>query len=376
MSGIYVHIPFCAKKCFYCDFYSVQSTKYKDDYLNALFSEIKLRKNYLKNDIIETIYLGGGTPSTLKTDEIEKIIQEIKKYHRVSENAEITVEVNPDDVDQEYVKGLKRTSVNRISIGLQSFFDDDLKLMNRRHNAGENEKAVKLLQKAGYFNISGDLIYGLPGLSTAKWKENLNLFFVLNIPHLSAYHLTYEPNTVFHNYLKKGKIKEIPEERSEEQFRLLCSEAEKNNFIHYETSNFAKEGFYSKHNTAYWQQKNYLGLGPAAHSYNGKSRQFNLKNLTKYIDKIKKGNKFYEIEILSVTDKYNDYLITSLRTIRGVDLNYINGKFGITYSDYIIKHSAEPIKKSFLIRENNKIYITKKGKFIEDSLLEKLFYVE
>ena len=376
MSGIYIHIPFCAKKCFYCDFYTVQSAKYKNEFLDAIFSEIKLRKNYLNNDTLKTIYFGGGTPSQIKTYEIEKIINEIMKFHRVPEDAEITVELNPDDVDEKYVTELRKTSVNRISIGLQSFFDDDLKLMNRRHNACENEKAVKLLQDAGYSNISGDLIYGLPGLSPAKWKENLNCFFALNIPHLSAYHLTYEPNTVFHNYLKKGKIKEIPEESSEEQFLLLCTETKKNSFIHYETSNFAKEGFYSKHNTAYWQQENYLGLGPAAHSYNGKSRQFNVKSLSKYIERIKQKNKFYETEILSVTDKYNDYLITSLRTIRGVDLNYINGTFGTGYSDYIIKQSEDLINKGYIIKENNKIYITKKGKFIEDNLLEKLFYID
>lgn len=374
MSGVYIHIPFCAKKCFYCDFYTSLSIKHKEDYINALIIELKQRQNYIENKEIETIYFGGGTPTLLKPLELQYIIDEISKIYTIKKDAEITIEANPDDINEFYVKELKNTEINRISIGLQSFFDEDLKLMNRRHSANQNKQAVQLLQNHAYSNISGDLIYGLPKMTIESWQQNLIEFFNLGIPHLSAYHLTYEPNTVFTKFLKKGKIKEIPEDDSIKQFELLISEAKKNGFIHYETSNFAKEGMFSKHNSAYWKQKHYLGLGTSAHSYNGKSRQYNISNIKEYMKRVGEGSNYFEKEDLSITDKYNDYIITSLRTIWGVNLNFVKNDIGLKYYKFIEEKSQELIMKNLLIIENNTLKISTKGKFIEDNILLDLFY--
>ncbi len=374
MSGIYIHIPFCAKKCFYCDFYTTLSLKHKKDYLIALSQEIKLRQNYIENKEIETIYFGGGTPSLIKPSEIQSLIYEIIKTFNVKNNAEITLEVNPDDINLEYVKALKNTDINRISIGLQSFSNEDLKLMNRRHQSEENNKAVKLLQNQGYTNLSGDLIYGLPKMNIENWKNNLEKFFDLNIPHLSAYHLTYESNTAFSKFLKKGKIKEVSEDESIQQFELLISEAEKHNFVHYETSNFAKEGQYSKHNSAYWKQTHYIGIGASAHSYNGNSRQFNFSNISDYIKKVREGKCYFEKENLSITDQYNDYIITSLRTMWGLDLIYLKEKFPRKYYDFIIEKLEKLVFRKLVIKENEILKITANGKFIEDSILLELFF--
>lgn len=374
MSGIYIHIPFCAKKCFYCDFYTSLSIKYKEEYIQTLIKELKLRKNYIQNKEIKTIYFGGGTPTLLKSFELQYIIDEISKIFIIKKDAEITIEANPDDINKQYVKELKHTQINRISIGLQSFFDEDLKLMNRRHTAKENRCAVQLLQNKGYTNISGDLIYGLPKMNIEHWQKNLKEFFLLNIPHLSAYHLTYEPNTVFSNFLKKGKIKEITEDDSLIQFELLISEAKSHNFTHYETSNFAKEGYFSQHNSAYWKQHNYLGLGASAHSYNGNSRQVNVSNIKEYIKRVGEGSKYFEKEELSKTDKYNDYIITSLRTIWGVNLIFVKNNFGIKYYKFLEKQSQELIGKNLLFKEKNILKITQKGKFIEDNILLDLFF--
>ncbi len=374
MSGIYIHIPFCAKKCFYCDFYTTLSLKHKKDYLIALSQEINLRKNYIKNKEIETIYFGGGTPSLIKPSEIQSLISEIIKIFNVKNNVEITLEVNPDDINLQYVKALKNTDINRISIGLQSFSNEDLKLMNRRHQSEENNKAVKLLQNQGYTNLSGDLIYGLPKMNIEGWKNNLKKFFALNISHLSAYHLTYEPNTVFSKFLKKGKIKEVSEDKSIQQFELLISEAKKHNFVHYETSNFAKEGQYSKHNSAYWKQTHYIGIGASAHSYNGNSRQFNVSNISNYIKKVREGKCFFEKENLSIRDQYNDNIITSLRTMWGLDLIYLKENFPRKYYDFLIEKSEKLIVQKLVIKENESLKITAKGKFIEDSILLELFF--
>lgn len=376
MSGVYIHIPFCEKKCYYCDFYTVLSVKYKKDYIKVLIQELKLRQNYLINTEVKTIYFGGGTPSLLNSSEIQIIIEEIYMVYSVSADVEITLEANPDDLTKAYVKNLKITDINRLSVGLQSFSNDDLILMNRRHNAKEIYSSVKFLQDAGYYNLSGDLIYGLPNSNLEKWQYNLDEFFKLKIPHLSAYHLTYEPNAVFNKYLKKGKIKEINENSSLEQFKRLKELTEKHKFIHYETSNFAKEGFFSKHNTAYWQQKPYLGLGASAHSYNLKSRQYNVLNLKEYIKRVGEGTDFFEKEELTINDRYNDYLITSLRTMWGTNLNYIKENFGKKHFAFIQKESEGFIQQKLLIKENNILKTTSKGKFVEDMILENLFFID
>ncbi len=374
MSGVYIHIPFCGKKCFYCDFYTTLSIKYKEEYINTLIKELKLRQNYIEKKELKTIYFGGGTPTLLKPSELQYIIDEVSNIFTIKKNAEITIEANPDDINEQYVKQLQHTVINRISIGLQSFFDEDLKLMNRRHTSNENIYAIQLLQSKGYINISGDLIYGLPKMNIDHWQKNLSEFFALNIPHLSAYHLTYEPNTVFSKFLKKGKIKEIPEDDSLIQFELLLSEAKKHNFIHYETSNFAKKGYFSQHNSAYWQQKKYLGLGVSAHSYNGNSRQSNISNIKEYMKRVGEGSNYFVKEELSITDKYNDYIITSLRTIWGVDLKFIKNNIGTQYYKFIETKSKELILKKLLIKENEILKISPKGKFIEDNILMDLFF--
>ena len=375
MSGIYIHIPFCAKKCYYCDFFMSLSLKYKDDYLKALKQELKLRKNYLQNQSVETIYFGGGTPSLLNEKELNALFEEIYKDFNVSENPEITLEANPDDLSTEYLKNLRKTPVNRLSIGIQSFFDDDLKMMNRRHSAKESLFAVKNAQNVGFENISGDLIYGLPEMTTKKWEYNLQEFFKLKIPHLSAYHLTYEPNTVFFKYLKTKRIHEITETESLKQFELLKQLAKAHNFIHYETSNFAKEGFFSKHNTAYWQQKHYLGIGASAHSYDGKSRQFNIKNLKEYITRVGETGAYFEKEILSDADTYNDYIITTLRTVWGTDVSYVSEKIGNRFAEFLTNKAKTQIHNGNLVLKDNVLYLSEKGKFIENTILENLFYL-
>ena len=375
MSGIYIHIPFCAKKCFYCDFFMSLSLKYKDDYLKALKQELKLRKNYLQNQSVNTIYLGGGTPSLLNEKELNALFEEIYKDFNVSENPEITLEANPDDLSTEYLKNLRKTPVNRLSIGIQSFFDDDLKMMNRRHSAKESIFAVKEAQNVGFENISGDLIYGLPEMTTKKWEYNLQEFFKLKIPHLSAYHLTYEPNTVFFKYLKTKRIYEIPETESLKQFELLKQLAKAHNFIHYETSNFAKDGFFSKHNTGYWQQKHYLGIGASAHSYDGNSRQFNIKNLKEYITRVGETGAYFEKEILSDADTYNDYIITTLRTVWGTDVSYVSEKIGNSFAEFLTNKAKTQIHNGNLVLKDNVLYLSEKGKFIENTILENLFYL-
>ncbi len=376
MSGVYIHIPFCSKKCYYCDFYTSLSVKYKNDYIKKLIQELKIRQNYLKNTKIQTIYFGGGTPSLLNSTEIQTILNEIYAVYSVSKNAELTLEANPDDLSADYVKKLKLTDINRLSVGLQSFSDIDLEMMNRRHKSKEIYSSIKFLQDAGFDNLSGDLIYGLPNSNIEKWKQNLEAFFKLEIPHLSAYHLTYEPNTVFKKYLKTGKIKEISEDTSLLQFEILKEETEKKAYIHYETSNFAKEGFFSKHNTAYWQQKPYLGLGVSAHSYNLKSRQYNVSNLIEYMKRVGEGSGFFEKEELSITDQYNDYLITTLRTMWGTNLAYVKENFKLEHYRFISEQSKDFLKQKLLINDNKILKISKKGKFVEDMILEKLFFVD
>jgi oxygen-independent coproporphyrinogen-3 oxidase len=375
MSGIYIHFPFCLKKCYYCDFYTVIGTENKEKYIRSLQNEIKIRKNYLNFDGIDTIYLGGGTPGLLTRHEINAIFNEIIKFHTLTKTAEITIELNPEDVTNRYVDGLRETNVNRISLGIQSFFDDDLKLMNRRHNTEKTEEAIRLLKSGGYKNISGDLIYGLPNTTLRKWKENLKLFFDRGLVHLSAYHITYEAGTVFHKFIKTGKLKELDEELSREMFEVLIEIAEKNGFVHYETSNFGKEGFFSMHNLSYWQQKHYMGLGTSAHSFDGTSRQFNISNIKDYMNAVAQGEVFFEKEILSEKDRYNDYLITSLRTLWGTDTKYIKEHIGAKFYEYLSDKISLQIREGFIRKEKENMVLTKKGKFIENTIIESLFYI-
>jgi len=375
MSSIYIHIPFCKKKCYYCDFYSVSSIKNKEKYINAIIKELQLQNDYLINEKIETIYFGGGTPSLLSIEEINKIINSIYLHYSISDNPEITIEANPDDLDYNYLKSLISLKINRLSIGIQSFDDKDLKFLNRRHNSAQAISSVKLAQNAGFENISLDLIYGLPEMTLSKWERNLVKAFELNIQHISAYHLTIEEKTVLNNYLSKSKFKPIEESQSIEQYKKLLYYAKMNNYIHYEISNFCKSGFFSIHNSNYWKQKKYLGIGTSAHSYNLSSRQWNIKNIEKYISSIENGIIPCEAEQLDDKTKYNDYILTTLRTMWGADLNYIKKTFGDSIYEYCLINAGKYIDNKHIILNNNILILTEEAKFISDKIICDLFLV-
>ncbi len=372
MSGIYIHIPFCKQACYYCNFYFSTSLKKKDELLNCLVKEIKLRKEELNNDIVETIYFGGGTPSLLSTEEIQTILNAVYDNFKVVENPEITLEANPDDLSEEKIIALSKSPINRLSIGVQSFFERDLKLMNRAHNAEESKKCLQLATK--YFkNISVDLIYGIPDCSNEQWLENIHTALSFGIPHISSYALTVEPNTALESFINKGIIKNVDDDKAEEQFVILTEELNKAGFIHYELSNFGKEGFFSKNNSSYWLGKSYLGIGPAAHSFNGKQRSWNVQNNTKYIKSILANELPIQREILSVTDMYNEYVMTGLRTIWGVSLQKIKSDFGENYSKYLIMQAQKFIDKELLYLKDDVLKTTQKGKFLSDGLASDLF---
>ncbi len=375
MAGIYIHIPFCKQACHYCDFHFSTSLQNKDAFLIALKKEIVLQKAYLKSEKISTVYFGGGTPSLLSKNELNEIFDCLKNNFQIEEDAEITLEANPDDLTTEKIKDLKDTSVNRLSIGIQSFYDEDLKLMNRAHSAEESIKAVKLAQENGFDNITIDLIYGIPGLTDHRWRNNLQIAFALNVNHISAYCLTVEPKTVLANQVKKGLVKNVDEQQSSEQFEIMLEAMHQNDFVQYEISNFCRNGAFSKHNSNYWKKEIYLGLGPSAHSFNGSSRQWNVSNNVLYIQSIEKGVPNFEKEILSEAQRYNEYVMTSLRTIWGIDLKYVEQHFGKEYLDYCLKEVGEYIKSESVLAEENKLYLSDKGKLIADKIASDLFFV-
>jgi oxygen-independent coproporphyrinogen-3 oxidase len=375
MSGIYIHIPFCKKKCYYCDFFTQIGLKNKDEFLIAVKKEIENRKNYLKNETVETIYFGGGTPSLLQADEIENILETVFQNFKIFGNPEMTLEANPDDIEKKYLLELISAGINRVSIGIQSFFDDDLLLMNRRHNSEQAHRAVELIFDSGITNLSGDLIYGLPNSDGEKWKSNLQTFFDLKIPHLSAYHLSYEENTVFSKFLKNKKIKTLEEEKSIEQFNILCGESERRGYEHYEISNFALPGCISQHNSAYWMQKNYLGIGPSAHSFDGVTRSWNFSNLSKYIQRILEGKLHFEEEILTKNELYNDYIITSLRTAWGANIDIIKEKFNEKFFEHCLNNSKKYIETGKILLKNKTLTLSNEGKLISDKIFEDLIFI-
>ena len=379
MPGIYLHIPFCKQACHYCDFHFSTSLKNKKTFLSALKKEISIRKNYFGNNgrdgacLISTIYFGGGTPSILSHKEILEIFDELNKHFSIDKNAEITLEANPDDLTKEKIIELKNTPVNRLSIGIQSFSDEDLKLMNRAHNSIEAIESVRSAQEVGFENISIDLIYGTPTLSNEQWEKNLEIAISLGVPHISAYCLTIESKTALADFIKKGKVKNVDEEKAVKQFEILMDEMGKNNLIHYEISNFSKVGFFSKHNSSYWKGEHYLGLGPSAHSYNGDARQWNKANNNLYIKGLEKSELMFEKEILTEKDKYNEYVLTSLRTIWGCDLKTVKNNFGDKFLQHLLKN-AQPYFLQNNISENDHILtLTKSGKFVSDKIVRDLF---
>jgi oxygen-independent coproporphyrinogen-3 oxidase len=373
MAGIYIHIPFCKKACHYCDFHFSTSLQNKDLMLDAICKEIDARQNYLTDKKLSTIYFGGGTPSLLNYDELSKIINKIKEHFEIAPHAEITLEANPDDLTSEKIKEFTAAGINRLSIGIQSFFDEDLERMNRSHTANQAIQAVENVKAGGINNISIDLIYGLPNLTKEKWSYNLEQAFKLDVSHLSAYCLTIEEKTAFNHFLKKGKITLPKEPETIEQFELLMSESEKHNFIHYEISNFSKEGLHSRHNSSYWMNEHYLGVGPSAHSYNGVSRQFNIANNMKFIKGIDAGNPDFEMEILTDENKFNEYIMTRLRTIWGINASFISDTFG-EKSRNIFLSVAEPyVISGHLQWKQDCLVLTKSGKLLADKIASDLF---
>jgi oxygen-independent coproporphyrinogen-3 oxidase len=375
MAGIYIHIPFCKQACYYCDFHFSTSLKNKVPFLNALLKEIELQKNYIdSSEIIDTIYFGGGTPSLLSKEEIIRVMDQLHKYLSISSTAEITLEANPDDLTKEKLNDFKNLPINRLSIGIQSFFDEDLRWMNRAHNAEQSSFAVKLAQDNGFENITIDLIYGTPTLSDENWSENLKRTFDLKIKHISAYCLTIEPKTVLGKRLKNKTIKNIDEQKSIIQFENMLLEMRKNQFVQYEISNFCMENNYSKHNSNYWLRKNYLGLGPSAHSYNGISRRWNIANNASYIKLLESNIVNYTEEVLTKEQQYNEYILTSLRTIWGADLGYIKEIYGDDFANVCIKQVQPYIKNQEVQQLGNKLFLTDKGKLIANKITSDLFF--
>ncbi len=372
MSGIYIHIPFCKQACHYCDFHFSTSMKKKDEMVLALAKEIELRKGESQYEIIETIYFGGGTPSVLTIDDIRFLINSVYEHYQVVENPEITLEANPDDLDNEIIIQYANSPINRLSIGVQSFFEDDLQLMNRAHNSAEAKKCLEFATQH-FDNISIDLIYGMPNMSNEKWLQNIETALSFNIPHISSYALTVEPKTALHKMIKSGSIPTLDDDLAQQHFHILIDKLQENGFVHYELSNFGKPDYFSKNNTAYWLGKKYIGIGPSAHSYNGESRSWNIANNSLYLKAIAENKLPSETEILSKTDQYNEYIMTGLRTIWGVSLVRIETEFGTKYLEYLYQQAEKYISDNLLEIENNVLKTTKKGKFLSDGIASDLF---
>jgi len=373
---IYLHIPFCKQKCSYCNFHFSTSFSLKDEMLSAIKKEIDLRKNELENKILKSLYFGGGTPSVLSVDEIKSLIDEIQKYFTFDENIEITLESNPDDLNKNSLKELSNTEINRLSIGTQSFFDEDLKLMNRAHNASEAESSIKRAQDYGLENISIDLIYGSPTSNFEIWKENLNKTIELQVPHVSSYALTVEPKTALEKWIENGKVSSPEEAEQNQEFYYMKDFLKDNGFDHYEISNFGKPGFHSRHNSAYWKSEPYLGIGPSAHSYNGNlERSWNVANNPIYIKNLNQNILPKETEILSEKDRFNEMMMIGLRTIWGVDLDKINQNFSSEIIDYLNQEIKPKLESGILKIENNYLKIPEKHWFLADGIASDLFIV-
>lgn len=373
MAGIYLHIPFCKKACHYCDFHFSTTTDSFDEMVNAICREIKLRKTYLNSEIIKTIYFGGGTPSLLNSSQLNRLLNVIKEEFEIAADAEITLEANPDDLQKETLQMLKEEGVNRLSIGIQSFREADLVLMNRAHNSKQAMQSVKDAKDAGFTNITIDLIYGLPNLSTDDWKKNLEIAMNLNVDHLSCYSLTVEPKTALAKMISQHKVSDIDDAQSALHFEMLMNTAMENNYEHYEISNFARNKNYSKHNTSYWQRKKYLGVGPSAHSFDGESRQWNIYNNAVYIRSLAKDEIPFEREELSKRDKFNEYILTSLRTQWGINIELIRSEFGEEVAEKLIVKLNEQLKEAMMTVENKNYILTRKGKFFADKISLALF---
>lgn len=390
--GIYIHIPFCKQACHYCDFYFSTSLKKKNELVQALIKELELRKNEIesvtKPPVVETIYFGGGTPSLLSVGELQMLIDAVYQHYDVAEHPEITLEANPDDLvevsngfgadgdsDTSIFRAYRSIGINRLSIGIQSFFEEDLTLMNRAHNSAEAKKC--LMEATKYFdNITIDLIYGIPGLSNHRWMQNIETALSFKLPHVSSYALTVEPRTALANFIKKGVIENVDDDLAQEQFHMLVEKMEAEGFVHYELSNFGKPGYFSQNNSAYWQGKPYLGIGPSAHSFDGEHRSWNVRNNALYIKSLEDHILPSERETLSLTDKYNEYIMTGLRTIWGVSLDKVATDFGLDYKNYVLEQSQKHIVEHLLYLDEDRLLVTKKGKFLSDGIASDLFKID
>lgn len=375
MAGIYIHVPYCKTRCIYCDFFTRTDISSKSDYVSSLCKEIALRKDYLGDKQIETIYFGGGTPSQLSQQEFSDIFRTINQYFNIAPNAEITLEANPDDLSDGYISMLRSLPFNRISIGIQSFNDNELTFLKRRHSAQRAKEVVKQCQQAGFQNISIDLIYGLPNQTMEIWQQNLTEAIELNVQHISSYHLIYEQGTKLYRLFKQGDVKAINEDLSVEMFSLMIEKLSEAGFEHYEISNFAKNKLYSRHNSSYWLGKPYLGLGPAAHSFDGTNRAWNIASIPKYIQGIENNIPNIEVEILDANTRYNDFILTGMRTIWGVNLAELEKHFGQKMKHYCIENVQKYINQGFVSGENNILKLTRQGIFISDGIMSDLMWV-
>lgn len=375
MAGIYIHIPYCKQKCSYCDFHFSTNLQSKSLLIKAINKELEMRKDEI-NQPLETIYFGGGTPSILSENELESIFNTISKNYSTSQIKEITLEANPDDLTKEKLAFLKSTPINRLSIGVQSFFEEDLRLMNRAHNALEAEKSIKIAQDFGFDNITIDLIYGSTTTTDDMWRKNLQKAIELEVPHISSYALTVEEKTVLDHQIKKGETKPIDDNRQNDQFQILVDTLTNNNFIQYEISNFGKENYFSHHNSNYWKGVPYIGIGPSAHSYNGKQRAWNIANNSKYIQSIQQNIFPHEIEVLNELEQFNEMIMIGLRTIYGIDLNRLNSEFSPKLIQYFNQEIEKLLQENLIEKQANKIILKPEAKFFADGIASRLFYVD
>lgn len=376
MAGIYFHIPFCKQACYYCDFHFSTSLKYKQELLDCLQHELHERKDYLSSSKVDSIYFGGGSPSILEIHEIQSLIDAVADNFEIDPNAEISLEANPDDLNKQKVKGLKSTDINRFSIGIQSFYEEDLKWMNRAHTSSEAEASIKRVQDAGFENITCDLIYGYPLLNDEKWKSNINYLIKEQVPHISCYSMTVEPRTALAKFISVGKTPPMNEGQSAKQFELLTSTLQDHSYEHYEISNFAKKSMYAKHNTNYWRGIPYLGIGPSAHSFDGISRSWNISNNALYIKAILNNTQYSEKETLSPNDRLNEYIMTSLRTMWGIDIEYLEKSYGSECTSILLESGEKFIRSGELISHDNQLILSFKGKLVADYIASELFFVD
>ncbi|WKK65608.1 radical SAM family heme chaperone HemW [Lutimonas zeaxanthinifaciens] len=374
MAGIYIHIPFCKQACYYCDFHFSTSLRNKESMLSAIKRELILRKNEFKESI-ETIYFGGGTPSLLNSLEIDSIIDLIRMHFQVTENPEITLEANPDDLSKEKLEELSKTPVNRLSIGVQSFFDEDLRYMNRAHNS---KQAIDSMEHASkwFENISMDLIYGMPTLNEKRWEENLQFTFDFNVNHISSYALTVEPRTALDHFIRKGTYKAPSEKKAESHFKILQQLTKAEEFIQYEISNFGKKGYFSRHNTSYWKGLKYLGIGPSAHSFDGTRRSWNVSNNAKYLKSLEKDELSIEVEYLTVEDRINEMIMTGIRTIWGISIVDIVTEFGQDYKEQLMKQAQKHLQSGILYLREEQLVLRPEKYFLADGIASDMFLIK